>query len=347
MLGGYRAYWVCAGSTPRIACSGVHAGTILRKFSVIHVLRLAFLIQPIWPYAGRKFSILLRKMMSNAPEIMNEAALDQLVKSIGIPPRPSLLADVQHEMASDDPDPRRIAQLVAKDVAMSAALLKAANSVFFGLKRKAETVEQAAAFLGLNQVTSLLLGLITRNAVKAEGPSLAGFWDNASKRSFAMARMAKAMRACPPDLAHTLGLFCDIGIPMLMSRFPDYYETLQMAKDDSENAFTAIEDQRHGTNHTTIGGFLARSWGLSSEVVIAIRGHHDYELMMESSTSNNVSHLIALCLLAERAIQLYQGHPNSIEWDKGGHFACDILGIAEDEAADWCDELAVMFNSDS
>ena len=284
--------------------------------------------------------------MSNAPEMLSEAALDQLVKSIGIPPRPSLLADVQHEMASDDPDPRRIAQLVGKDVAMSASLLKAANSVFFGLKRKAETVEQAATFLGLTQVSSLLMGLITRRAISAEGPALSGFWDAATKRSLAMAKMAKAMRAAPPDVAHTFGLFCDIGIPMLMSRFPDYHETLLMAKGDSEHIFTAIEDQRHGTNHTIIGGFLARSWGLSSEVILAIRSHHDYEYMMESSTPKTVSHLIALCLVAERAILMYQGVQTSPEWEKGGHWACDILGIAEDEAVDWCDELALMFNAE-
>lgn len=284
--------------------------------------------------------------MADAP-MLNEEALDQLIKSIGIPPRPSLLADVQHEMAGDDPDPRRIAQLVAKDVAMSAALLKSANSVFFGLKRKAETVEQAATFLGLTQVTSLLMGLITRQSVKADGPALSGFWDAATQRSLAMARMAKSMRACPPDLAHTFGLFCDIGIPLLMSRFPDYHETLRSARGETEYLFTFIEDQAHGTNHTIIGGILARSWGLSQDVVQAIRSHHDYEIMLESSTPHNVAVLIALCVLAEKAILSYQGNSFSPEWEKGGRMACDLLGIAMDEAADWCDELALMFNAEN
>lgn len=277
---------------------------------------------------------------------LNEEALDQLIKSIGIPPRPSLLADVQHEMAQDDPDPRKIAQLVARDVAMSAAVLKSANSVFFGLKRKAETVEQAAAFLGLTQVTSLLMGLITRRVVKADGPGLAGFWDAATKRSLAMSKMARALRACPPDVAHTFGLFCDIGIPMLMSRFPSYYETLQLAHNDAVNSFTAIEDARHGTNHTVIGGILARGWNLSPDIIAAIRSHHDYEFMMESTTSHTVAALIALCLLAEHAIQSYQGVSNSPEWEKAGHLACDILGIAVDEARDWCDELSLLFNAE-
>lgn len=281
-----------------------------------------------------------------ATELLDEQKLDALVKSIGIPPRPSLLADVQHEMAGDDPDPRKIAQLVAKDVAMSASLLKTANSPFFGLKRKAETVEQAASFLGLTQCSSLLMGLIARRAIKAEGADLTRFWDVSTKRSLAMARMAKSLRVCPGDVAHTFGLFCDIGIPMLMSRFPDYASTLKLANESEDMSFTEIEDSRHGANHTTIGGILARSWGLSAEVTQAIRLHHNYEVMLEHSTPHNVSALIALSLVAEKAIQAYQGLNNHVEWDKGGQIACETLELSEDEVADWCDELHEMFNSD-
>lgn len=285
--------------------------------------------------------------MTTTPEILNEQALDALIKSIGIPPRPSLLADVQREMAAPDPDPKKIALLASKDVAMSAALLKSANSVFFGLKRKAETVVQAASFLGLTQCASLLMGLITRKAIRAEGPGLSHFWDTSTKRSLAMARMAKTLRICPPDMAHTFGLFCDIGIPMLMSRFPNYSETLKEATNDCDNQFTTVEDRKHGTNHATIGALLTRSWGLAPDIITAIQCHHDYDVMKESTTSGNVAALIAMCLLAEKAIQLYQGITNHVEWEKGGDLACNILGLSDDEVEDWCDELHEMFSEEN
>lgn len=278
------------------------------------------------------------------PETMSEQALEELVKSIGIPPRPSLLADVQLEMAKDDPDPRKIAKLVSQDVAMSAALLKSANSVFFGLKRKADTVEQAASFLGLTQCTSILMGLISRKALNAEGPLLTRYWDVSTKRSLAMARLAKTLRLCPPDVAHTFGLFCDIGIPMLMTRFPDYIETLKAANNDHEHQFTHIEESRHSTNHATIGAIMSRSWGLSADVTQAIRVHHDYDVLKESSTSKTVSVLVAMCLLSERAIQTYQNLNHHVEWEKGGLLACEILDLSDDEAIDWCEELHALFN---
>lgn len=278
---------------------------------------------------------------------LDAQGLDALVKSIGIPPRPSLLADVQQEMATGDPDPRKIGKLVSRDVAMSAALLKTANSPFFGLKRKAETVEQAAAMLGMTQCSSLITGLIARQALNTEGPALARFWDVSSKRAQAMTSLARTLRACSPDVAHTFGLFCDIGIPLLVTRFPDYIHTLAEANNDQVNQFTTVEDLRHRTNHATIGALLARSWGLASDVALAIRLHHEYGVMAESATSDTVRALIALSLLSERAIQTFEGLNNHVEWAKGGELACDTLGISVDEMADLCDELHELFCRDN
>ena len=58
---------------------------------------------------------------------------DALVKSIGIPPRPAVLLELQKEIAKEDPDLRSVARLVAGDVALTAALLRTVNSPAFGL----------------------------------------------------------------------------------------------------------------------------------------------------------------------------------------------------------------------
>ncbi|GAA5232045.1 hypothetical protein GCM10025794_30190 [Massilia kyonggiensis] len=62
------------------------------------------------------------------PSAVAEDPVDALIKSIRIPPRPSLLADLQRELASEDPSPAAIGRIVASDVGMSGALLKLANS---------------------------------------------------------------------------------------------------------------------------------------------------------------------------------------------------------------------------
>lgn len=273
-----------------------------------------------------------------------ELAIDEVVKSIQIPARPELLAHLQRELTQEDPDPNKIAALISRDVALSATLLRTANSPFYGLKRKAETAKQAIAYIGLSQCASIMLGLIARKTVNTSSPLLTRFWDAADKRAFAMSLLSRELRVATPDVAHTFGLFCDIGIPLLINRFPDYVETLRLANETVSERFTTIEDQRHHTSHATIGALLAKNWGLSGDVAMAIRLHHEYEILADNITPDLIKGLVALSLVVEKAIQTYRGQNKHFEWEKGGQLALDALGISSDEMTDICEQLHQRFD---
>ncbi|MDQ1834853.1 HDOD domain-containing protein [Massilia scottii] len=272
--------------------------------------------------------------------------VDALIKSIRIPPRPSLLADLQRELMSEDPSPATIGRIIASDVGMSGALLKLANSSFYGGKRKAKSIEQAILFLGINQVAALMTGLLARRTIGADHASLASFWDLSTRRAQAMVYLSRRLRIGEADVAHTFGLFCDTGVPLLMQRFPGYAATFADAANDPVRPFTALEDERHNTNHAAIGCLLARNWGLSSEVAWAILHHQDYTVLEDEATDDAVRALVALSLLAESAIQQYQGHGGSLEWDKGGARASAYLGLSDDDITDLLDELHDSFHGE-
>ncbi|SHH50902.1 HDOD domain-containing protein [Massilia sp. CF038] len=272
--------------------------------------------------------------------------VDALIKSIRIPPRPSLLADLQRELAADDPAPAAIGRIIASDVGMAAALLKLANSSFYGGNRKAKSIEQAILFLGINQVAALMTGLLARQTIGTDNRALASFWDISTRRAQAMVFLARRLRIGAPDVAHTFGLFCDTGVPLLMDRFPDYAATFAEAANDPSRPLTALEDERHSTNHAAIGCLLARNWGLSTDVSWAILHHQDYSVLEDSATDDAVRSLVALSLLAESAIAHYQGMGSSLEWDKGGERACAYLGLTEEETTDLLDELHDSFHAD-
>jgi HD-like signal output (HDOD) protein len=280
-----------------------------------------------------------------APAPVNETTVeDALLRSIRIPPRPSLLVDLQQELAQDDPSPRRIARIIGNDVGMSGALLKLANSPYFGAARKAKSVEQAINFLGINQCAALLTGLLARQALEGTNASLDSFWEMSARRAQALVFTSRKLRIAPPDIAHTFGLFCDIGVPLLMARFADYRDTFTQASLDPVRKFTTVEDARHATNHAAIGCLLARNWGLSPDVSWAILLHHDYDVMSDAATDDAVRSLVALSVLAEKGIQRYHGNSDSLEWEKGGAQACAHLGLSEDETADLLDELQETFH---
>jgi HD-like signal output (HDOD) protein len=285
--------------------------------------------------------------MSNAaPVAESEDPVEALIKSIRIPPRPSLLADLQLELSARDPSPANIGRIITSDVGMAGALLKLANSSFFGSVRKAKSVEQAIIFLGINQVASLMTGLLARQAIKADNAALSTFWDISTRRAQAMVLLSRKLRIGEPDVAHTFGLFCDTGVPLLMDRFPAYVQTYAEAGEDAQRCATALEDERHSTNHAAIGCLLARNWGLSSEVSWAILHHHDYAVIDDAASDDTVRSLVALSLLAEFAIQKYQGNSQSLEWNKGGATASAHLGLSGEETTDLVDELLESFHGE-
>jgi len=277
---------------------------------------------------------------------VENAVEEALMRSIRIPPRPSLLVDLQRELAKDDPSPRNIARIIGNDVGMSGALLKLANSPFFGAARKAKSVEQAINFLGIDLCASTLTGLLARRAIDGQGADLSAFWEISMRRAQALMFTSRKLRIAPADIAHTFGLFCDIGVPLLMDRFADYAATYDDACHEQQRRFTELEDERYSTNHAAIGCLLARNWGLSPDVSWAILLHHDYRVLNDPATDDAVRSLVALALLAEKGIQRFFGRTLSYEWEKGGELACQHLGLTEDEVADLLDELNEAFHNE-
>jgi HD-like signal output (HDOD) protein len=161
-----------------------------------------------------------------------------------------------------------------------------------------------------------------------------------------MVFLSRRLRIGETDVAHTFGLFCDTGVPLLMDRFPDYDDTYAAASLEAERPFTALEDERHSTSHAAVGCLLARNWGLSGDVGWAILHHHDYAVISDPATAPAVRSLVALSLLAELAICSYSGAGDSLEWAKGGAAASAYLGLSDAETAELLDELQEAFHED-
>jgi HD-like signal output (HDOD) protein len=265
--------------------------------------------------------------------------VEALIKSIAIPPRPELLTQVQTELSRADPDPARISAWIAKDVAMTAGVLRIVNSPFFALTRPAGTLEQALSLLGLRQIGTLVTGFALRQAVKGEPVGLTRFWDVSAKRSYAMLRLARGLRGVDVDAAQSFGLFCDVGIPLLMQRFADYPATLKAANQEPVRSFTEVEQAAHNADHAMIGALMARSWGLPKLVCDAIRQHHDYGVLRDAAAPPEVGRLVAMGLVAELAIQRFARLNASMEWDKGGEDAASLLILSSEGLEDWISDL--------
>jgi len=282
---------------------------------------------------------MIKKQTFVDPSSVTGQSIDKMLSTIRIPPRPSLLLEVQRELKSSDPSPQKLSGIIGQDVAMSGALLKMANSAFVGLRLKAKSVEQAVMRLGMEQCSLLLTGLLARDSVQVEGISLNQFWDSSNKRAQAMSLYAKKMTLCRSDLAHTFGLFSNIGVPLMMSKFPNYGPALEAALQAELCVTTSAENRLFGTSHTAIGALMARTWGLPAEVVDAILLHHSHDVLKDQNTASTVRNLIALSLLVDYAIFHHQSRKRMNDWELGGPAVCAYLGISQSDADDISEQM--------
>lgn len=283
--------------------------------------------------------------VQNAEMQMSAAAMGGLIKDIPIPPRPVIIQKMQEEMEKGDPDMRRIAQIIGQDVGLTLAVLKMVNSPIYGLTRRAESIDQAVGLIGLKQLGILVTALALRSLLKGDQESLKRFYDTSARRAQAMTRIAKFTGFADVAMAQTFGLFCDVGIPMLLYRFPDYADTLQRAQEDHEQSFTAVEQKAHHTDHALVGALMVKSWGLNANVALAVRLHHDYEIFLDPKVPAEVVRLIAMNLVAEAAIQRYAQNHSETEWSKGGDYVASTLAMDVTEVEECIEQLLDHFAS--
>ena len=261
---------------------------------------------------------------------------DEAVREIGIPPCPAILTKLLRETRTDEPDFRRIGQLIGGDVALASAVLKVANSSFYGLRSKAASVQQALALLGMTTVTQLVTGLLLRQAFSGSvGPGMERYWKTSMATSLIAALLARETASGDSGIACTYGLFRDCGMPVMQQKYPIYADIFDGSALSPGEPVVEIENERYGTNHARIGAQLARSWQLPEALCFAILHHHDLlysdEILAEAQPGAPV--LVAVGLVAE---QLYcsaigaQCH----EWALGGYWALAELDLTQQKFAD-------------
>ena len=267
------------------------------------------------------------------------------VKDIVIPPCPDLLLELRKEVGKGDPDPAEIARIAASDVAMAASLLRIANSPLHARSRAAETVAQAVTMLGMGQTIEILTCFLVRNAIRVNSPLIEHFWETSTRRAIAMGFIARQLYGVDPDVAHTCGLFCHVGIPILLLGVKGYAGTLAEALARQDRTFTQTENAAHKTDHAVVGAIVARTWRLPPVVALAVRLHHDFTILKGKKFPEEVRNLVAMALVAETLVARHEGVTVHREWDQFGPACLTHLNVAEAEMDAWLDTLYPLFES--
>ena len=271
-----------------------------------------------------------------------EHEAERVVREVGIPPCPAILTSVVREMRRDEPDMRKLAELLGSDVALSATLLKTVNSPFYGLSAKAGTVQKAFSILGLRAGVNLITGLLLRQAFPVTtSPLMEDFWERSMHLAAAAATLAPRLKCCNRDQAHTFALFRDCGLAVMIRKFPMYADIVDCSAADPGQPITEVENIRYEVNHARVGYALARSWFLPETIGRAIFHHHDLAQISSGTIVLPLesARLVALGLLAEQLCAIQSGGPPCHAWPQGEEMVLDTFGLDARDVAGLAVEL--------
>ena len=267
------------------------------------------------------------------------------VKDIVIPPCPQLLVQLQNELAQADPNPSRVADIAGGDVAMAAALIKIANSSLYARREPVNSVAQAIAMLGVKPTATILTGFLLRSAIRIDPTLIEHFWESSTRRSLAMAHIARQMYGLDVEVAKTCGLFFHVGIPVMLQGVRGYSGTLVEALARQDRTFIQTENAAHRTDHAVVGAIVAKTWRLPQVVAHAVRLHHDFAVLGDASVPLDVRQLVAIAAIADHLVASHEGVKDQREWQKFGPTCLAFLQMGTGEVETWVDELYPVFES--
>ncbi len=277
--------------------------------------------------------------------------LDKLIErslvDIGIPPCPLILDRFMTEARKDEPDFNLMASIISSDVAVSAGLIKTANSAYFGIRQHVRSVSEALAMLGMQTASRSVAGIILRKTFP-NVKNLERFWDTSARIAHLSGWLALHFRitGLHAEDTYTFGLFRDCGIPVLLGRFPEYEKVQQSACSDASHSYTDVENAALPTNHAMVGCILAQNWWLPDELCLAIRNHHNLAALKSDRLPILSRRLIATAQLAEYIVAQQIKLSLTQEWPKLGAACLHILGLDEAKLEALCDEAASIPTSE-
>jgi putative nucleotidyltransferase with HDIG domain len=202
--------------------------------------------------------------------VLDELAWRVAKGMVDLPLLPGVAMEVTNVAAQENADSRVIAELLRKDQAMAAHVLRVVSSPVYSGRTQIVSLQQAVARLGVQKIREISLAIAFRVGVfKLKGfeqEVTALFQHSVGAAMFAQ-EIARVTRRNVED-AFMCGLLHDVGRPVILQAL------VQILNEQKLQVPAAAVVAATGDVHCELGGTLADSWGLPEAVEMSIRHHH-------------------------------------------------------------------------
>lgn len=240
---------------------------------------------------------MLKTLLKPAPDVRSEISNNSDLLAL-----PESVILVLESVSKDDVSLDRLANIIGHDPALTGRLLKIANSPFYGLSHRVNSINQAVMILGITTVKCLALSAAIFSPEKFPKQcdlDVNSLYGNFISVATTCRKVAEACEAEAPEDAFTAGLLLDIGLLYFINNYPEKYNRVLQ---DARQTGHLIEQEIHhlGLSHPEAGGLIASKWGLPKHIANAIAHHHEDK----QDEKNRLVDIVRLAVVLNRDVLL-------------------------------------------
>ncbi|MDR1616797.1 MAG: HDOD domain-containing protein [Syntrophomonadaceae bacterium] len=254
---------------------------------------------------------------------MPKLTLPEVIEKVNeIPALPNVVVRVMQLTEDPESTVKDIHNVLSQDQAMTARVLRLANSAFYGFARRIGSVTEAVILLGFKTIRSIVLAAavsdIMNHSMKGYSLEKGDLWLHSQAVAMAARTISRRVKYDNPDLAFTAGLLHDIGKIALDQSMQEVYQEVIDTVASENITFSEAEDMVLGFNHSVVGGKIAAKWKLPDNLVEAIEFHHSPENAEIDSVLVAIVHISdAVCVSMGIGLGidglLYKIYPEALE----------------------------------
>ena len=242
-----------------------------------------------------------------------------------------------------------IASLISMDPALSAKILRIANSPIYSRMRKIENLRQAIMTLGLSGTRIYALSFALVDALNEAGGTGIDhnlFWRRSLAAAIACRHLSEHVLVASAEEFFLVGLFQDIGLLALDQIMPELYQEQRGLQADHP-ALLEVEQAVLGSDHAAVGAWLLASWSLPEHWACVVAACHNPEAMDIAEEQLPLARSVALAgdiadiwCGADPGSALQQATERAAAWFDIDHPA---LAVITESVAQEIQQTAAMF----
>jgi putative nucleotidyltransferase with HDIG domain len=187
-----------------------------------------------------------------------------------LPSLPEIAIRVRKAVEDEHTTAIQIAKVINTDPALSARLLRVANSPMYRGTNPIETTQGAITRLGTAVVRNLVSSLVTQQLFQTQSPFLKArmrtLWSHSSEVAVISQAFTRKFTTLAPDQAMLAGLLHDIGKLPILSRAEDFPEIMK-----NEAALDDTIDKMH----PIVGKLMLETWKFPQEIIDVAAEHEE------------------------------------------------------------------------